>query len=159
MDNLSVDVTSEGRVSLEHALALVFSRQREATHYLIANVKHDVRYYGRTCDEKDANFDHEGFPAKVHHCESSAIDATGTPSLILFWSEHEIATKLPFPLDMKKSVDFAANWLEQVAYGKQPDHDGDNGKGFRVFNEAWGHVLGHWQAFVAIQPVWAMYGK
>lgn len=50
-------------------------------------------------------------------------------------------------------------WLDDTSYGTQPDHDGDNDKGWRIYNEAWGHVAGLWQAFAAIEPVWLMYGK
>jgi hypothetical protein len=80
-------------------------------------------------------------------------------TLIFCWAEHKEAIKLPFKMDSKRATDFTVAWLSEVDYGKQPDHDGDNGKGWRVFNEAWGHVGGYWQAFVAIQPQWAMYGK
>lgn len=50
-------------------------------------------------------------------------------------------------------------WLEAVEYGPEPNHDGDNKKGWRVFNERYSHVSGLWQAFVAIEPVWLEYGK
>lgn len=51
-------------------------------------------------------------------------------------------------------------WQTNTAkYGKEPDHDGDNGKGLRVFNESWSHVGGDYRAFAAIEPAWIMYGK
>src|SRR5690349_24893058 len=43
-------------------------------------------------------------------------------------------------------------WLAEADYGPQPDHDGDNSKGWRIYNEAWGHVDNLWGAIVAIQP-------
>lgn len=79
--------------------------------------------------------------------------------LVFFWTEHKDATKLPFKMDAKRATDFAVAWLSEADYGEEPDHDGDNGKGWRVYNESWGHVNGLWQAFVAVEPVWAMYGK
>lgn len=54
---------------------------------------------------------------------------------------------------------FAKGWLRDVDMGREPDHDGDNGRGFRVFTEAWGKVAGHTYAICAIEPVWACYGK
>ena len=68
-------------------------------------------------------------------------------------------TKLPYPHDAKQIAAVIKGWLDQVKYHRQPDHDGDNGKGFRLYNEAWGHVDKDWQAFLAVSPAWAMYGK
>lgn len=69
------------------------------------------------------------------------------------------STVLPFPLDLNTSISFAWHWLTTSAdYGNEPDHDGDNGKGWRVYNENWGRV-GSFYGFVAIKPAWAMYGK
>lgn len=54
---------------------------------------------------------------------------------------------------------FIEAWLKEADYGSQPDTDGHNSKGWRIFNEGWGHVCGMWQAFVAIEPEWLTYGK
>lgn len=67
--------------------------------------------------------------------------------------------KLPFKLDHIGAADFAARWLVEQNYGREPDHDGDNGKGWRLYNESWGHVGGWSGAFIAVKPAWAMYGK
>ena len=79
--------------------------------------------------------------------------------LIFYWAEHERAAMLPFELDAEAAADFARRWLAEQNYGTEPDHDGDNGKGWRLYNEAWGHIGNEWQAFVAVKPAWAMYGK
>ncbi len=79
--------------------------------------------------------------------------------LIFYWADSDKATQLPYPMTLEQAADFAAGWLDHASYGKQPDHDGDNGKGWRLYNESWGHVDGEWEAFVAVMPVWAMYGK
>ena len=79
--------------------------------------------------------------------------------LILYWTDRDHATKLPRPMSMKRYIEFAIEWLHKQDYGKEPDHDGSNGKGWRVFNESWGHVKSDWGGICAIQPVWAMYGK
>ena len=62
-------------------------------------------------------------------------------------------------LDAEAIWPFADAWLKDTHYGGAPDHDGDNGKGYRIFNEAWGHVCGMYEAFVGIEPAWLMYGK
>ena len=66
---------------------------------------------------------------------------------------------LPFKLDAEGAADFAKRWLAEQCYGQEPDHDGDNGKGWRLYNESWGRVEGYTYGFVAVQPAWAMYGK
>ena len=84
-----------------------------------------------------------------------------THMMVLYWSLSGTkgVTSLPFKMDAKGAADFVSRWLAEQDYGPQPDHDGDNGKGWRLFNETWGHVGGEWQAFVAVRPCWAMYGK
>lgn len=86
-----------------------------------------------------------------------------SPTFVLYWSkpeEHQSALALPYPLKLDEAVALVAGWLrETMPSGPEPDHDGDNGKGWRVFNEAWGHVNGSQYGICAIQPVWAMYGK
>lgn len=79
--------------------------------------------------------------------------------LVLYWGDSPRATKLPFPMSLDEAADFAAGWLKHADYGREPDHDGDNGKGWRLYCEGWGHVDGDHCAFAAVQPVWAMYGK
>lgn len=66
----------------------------------------------------------------------------------------------PFEMDAAGVADFAQRWLNGgAAYGDEPDHDGHNGKGWTIYNEAWGHVDMQYQAFIAVTPTWAMYGK
>lgn len=79
--------------------------------------------------------------------------------LVLFWTDSKWAEKLPYPMDHDALVSFATNWLKNADYGRQPDHDGDNGKGWRIYTGDWGHVNSDWATICAIQPVWAMYGK
>lgn len=87
--------------------------------------------------------------------------------LILYWvkpSHGSPALEMgyvdsPFPLDVEGAAFFASRWLANQDYGPQPDHDGDNSKGWRIYCEGWGMINSEHEAFVAIQPVWAMYGK
>lgn len=79
--------------------------------------------------------------------------------LVLFWYKDESMTSFPAPLDEAGVFSLVNSWLSAQDYGPQPDHDGDNGKGCRVYNEAWGHVASKHGAFVAIEPAWLMYGK
>jgi hypothetical protein len=80
----------------------------------------------------------------------------------LFWhyqDKHDTLLKLPYPMKIPAIVQFATNWISQVEYPQQPDHDGDNGRGWRIYNESWGHVWDYHEGVIAIAPVWAMYGK
>lgn len=81
--------------------------------------------------------------------------------MILYWTKpsRPAAMPVPYPMGVDGAVDFVWNWLKTADYQEEPDHDGDNGRGWRIFNEDWGHVKGEWAATIAIQPCWAMYGK
>ena len=82
--------------------------------------------------------------------------------LILYWTDAETYpdyNPLPAPLSGDHLVGFVKSWLTFVDYGREPDIDGECGKGWTVYNESWGHVAGRWQAFVAIEPTWLLYGK
>lgn len=79
--------------------------------------------------------------------------------LILAWHEAPGFVPLPAALDAEGALVFIKAWLADARYGLQPDHDGDNGRSWRVYNEAWSHVDHCPYAFVAIEPRWAMYGK
>lgn len=50
-------------------------------------------------------------------------------------------------------------WLKQIEYPPEPRHDGDNTKGWRIFNEPWGHVMDSHYGIFAVEPVWMMHGK
>lgn len=84
-------------------------------------------------------------------------------NLTFYWNDPpESAEALPLPYRMvvKSASDFAWHWLESADYGTEPDHDGDDGKGFVITNgDCWGQIDGAWQSIVQIQPCWAMYGK
>jgi len=84
----------------------------------------------------------------------------GNSRMVLMWTEGgKDAVALPFTLDAEGATDFVWRWLEQQDFGAQPDHDGDNGKGWRAYCQGWGHVDNEYQGFVAVNPAWAMYGK
>ena len=80
--------------------------------------------------------------------------------LVFFWYDHEQAVMFPCALTMDRCAEFAHDWLASADYGRQPDHDGDNEKGWRCFTETWGRIqpYGH-PAFVAVEPQWIEYRK
>ncbi len=91
------------------------------------------------------------------HAVGYRIDAE--KGMIFYWSISKNMTPFPFKMDAEGAAHFVLRWLKEADYGQEPDHDGHNGRGWRLYNEDWGHISNEWQAFVAIQPVWAMYGK
>lgn len=89
---------------------------------------------------------------------------TPDKGLVFLWTmglraPEDAAVKLPFKLDAIGGADFARRWLAEQDYGRQPDHDGDNKKGWCVYNEKWARVAGWSGSFVAVKPAWIMYGK
>lgn len=82
--------------------------------------------------------------------------------LLLAWNESAGKDFTPFlvPLTAEDSVDVIRAWLENNKnYGSKPDIDGDCSEGQRIYCEGWGHVDHNHYVFVAIEPMWAMYGK
>jgi hypothetical protein len=100
-----------------------------------------------------------------------------TKGLILLWHEDvfnlqeqgvlpeyacEKSSKLPYAMDWKASADLAWGWLserKENEYQEWCDHDGSDGYGFRVYNEAWGKVAGSDYGILGLIPIWAWYGK
>ena len=142
MDNRQIDVTSQGREALALAMEIIWDNAPggKATHYRVMNLRRQI---GDGLDEKLVE------------------DPDGTPTMILLWHEegNQESSEMAYPHSREQATGFVRGWLGSVEYGPEPDHDGSNGKGWRVFNEYWGHVAGYRYAIVAVQPAWAMYGK
>ena len=82
------------------------------------------------------------------------------PRLILYWHEHPKATMLPAPItEVDVLTGFVKSWLLWIDYGPEPDHDGDNSRGWRVYNEQWARIGDLTYSFVAIEPTWLWHGK
>jgi len=81
-------------------------------------------------------------------------------SLIFYWGTIE-SPAVPFPVrvDSGAAAQIATSWLAEQDYGREPDTDGFAKRGFRIYNEAWGHAGGSYQGFVAVKPAWIVYGK
>ena len=140
MDNFKINVLSESRASFDLAMQLAFTgkwRNKTATGYIIDKVPYTVGW------------------------SSKDPDATLTvPRFVLFWADDDKVIKLPYEMDWKACANLIWPWLEKLEYPPQPGHDGSNGKGFKLYNDAWGHIEPYsWRSFLAIEPEWAWYGK
>lgn len=141
MDNFKLDVVSEGKDTFKFAMSIAMAHHRSASHYAVIEHKADVNEWNKNAKKRK--------------------------TLVLFWTNDDGFKPTPsaFPCEMKGNalVEFVWHWLEDAwekrIHGDEPDHDGSNGNGWRIFNEDWGHVANSHYAFVGIQPVWAMYGK
>jgi hypothetical protein len=133
-DNYHFDIAAEGRKAFELAMKFAFN--------------------------DDGGMDP---PHMEHKARGYRIDPA--KGLIFYWSVDSDGTakngvsKLPYEMKLKAAVEFAWSWLEAQDYPPEPDHDGSNHKGWRVYNEAWNRIGDEWGAFAAIQPEWMMYGK
>jgi hypothetical protein len=130
MDNFQVDVTYEGRAAFDKLLAIVMR------HKAVAYAVHPSL----------------GMVLFWHNDPANPQIVRAGPATVP-------AVPLPYPMDAAATSAFVWGWLETVPRGREPDHDGSNGKGWRVYNEAWGHVGDNHYAIIAVQPAWAMYGK
>ena len=172
-NNFSVRVASEGRGHFEAAVRLAFSGNapgKKATHYLNGLPARKCR----ECFGKGSNSIHLFGQDSVEWKDRKNVDipcrvCNGKPDLlpasamILYWTEpgkHVGAERLPFPITVDGAVNFLWDWLQDVEYEKQPDHDGDNHKGFIVTTgDFWGHCEGAWESILMVTPYWQMYGK
>lgn len=103
-------------------------------------------------------FVHSNYHKATHYFED---DLSG---LVFLWHNDESKKAIPLltPLGWKETADLAWAWLisqPEEKYQDWLDHDGSDGHGFRVYNEAWGHVAGSHYGILAVLPVWAWYGK
>lgn len=148
MDNFHIDVTCEGARTLRLVMDLAFTQHSRVTHYAIRAAEEGEFY-----DLPDGM--EVKFPLSLQIRKRAK-----PPRLVFMWTDGgRDAVKLPFSLDAEGATDFACRWLAEQDYGREPDHDGDNGKGWRAYCEGWGHVDGEYQGFLAITPEYAMYGK
>lgn len=80
--------------------------------------------------------------------------------IILFQYEHDSMTPFPTPMSLDFAATIAYEWVVNANYPKEPDHDGDNKKGWRLYKESWGHIDNYgWQSMCAVEPMWIEYGK
>lgn len=160
MDNQRLEIITEGGVDkIRAALSLIWHGAAPggvATHWKIMRLKEKVSYF---CNEPGKSLQPDDTGRSHSHYSRLVEDPEGHATLIILWHEEQGSQLLPYPLTLDQTAIFIEGWLKNVDYGKEPDHDGDNGKGWRLFTEDWGHVAGHHYAIVGVNPAWAMYGK
>jgi hypothetical protein len=153
MDNARLDITDEGIDSLKRALAIAFSHHSTATHWAVID-NTLVLFWVKPPERCTREWKEREFVKELPAGRTQYIDRSQSYDIK--------AESFVVPIDAERAAANVHDWLTLKGganYGEQPDHDGDNGKGWRVFNESWGHVFGMYQAICAVQPAWAMYGK
>ena len=95
----------------------------------------------------------DGFP-----CHGYTVNDN---KLVLFrYGNGEDIIKFPTPLSVDATANMTFEWVRSTAYPREPDHDGDNEKGWLIWNDSWGQIEGFgYSSFLAIAPMWIMYGK
>lgn len=163
MDNFTIDITAEGEASLKSALEIAFAHNspgKKTTHYKVLNLAETARYYVSEPTEKRAANVEKPVPLCVHHYNDTQEHPNGTQTLILLWAAEPDASKLPYTMSVAQAFELVKGWLSEAGVpGPEPDHDGDNGAGWRIFTGPWGKVAGSSYGIIGIQPAWAMYGK
>lgn len=145
MDNFHIDILAEGEETLLEALVIAFRHNAPggtATHWASL----DTKFEGVEWHERDK-------PGPTR------------PTLVFYWSDPSLkeATEILMYVKPREAATMVIAWMDTLVkkdkFPPQPDHDGSNSRGFRVFCEQWGHVNDNHYAIVAVQPTWAMYGK
>ncbi len=149
MDNRQINIISDKDAHLRAALEIAFAGAAggKVSHYRVAKLKYHTTYWNK---DKDA----------IRHDTvlMEPANNTGTETLILYWHKEKDNIPLPYAMEINATYSFVKGWLDSREVSGEPDHDGDNKKGFRVFNDQWGRVIDSY-SFVGIQFEWAMYGK
>lgn len=185
MDNFHIDIKAEGEENLVRALEIAMSRHSYATHWCDHPTKGMILFWSKPT-ETIKSFTMDRAPKKVDNLLSADKGESGefydSHGTIYIWNpkkdskwgwERALDSYLaqtvpvhPFPYKMKKATDlarFIQGWIGELPderYIDDLDHDGSNGRGFRVYNESWGRLDDcSSYSFVAIQPCWAWYGK
>lgn len=149
-DNYMVDVIGEHREQFELAMRLAFAgHESGATHW--AKTKAGALLFFWAAPDKDSK---------------------------LAWIEE--FGGLPAPMDVETATVFAWDWVKKAKITeREPDHDGDNHRGWRVSttddvdmsgddckyaekrgsHSIWCKPCGMFEGLVAIRPCFAMYGK
>lgn len=126
------------------ALKIVFADNRTATHYL----------------ERKPSFNSIDPPLSKSIDRLKEKQFLVPPRLTLFSHERD-SSELKFPFIVPTTPEMVEplirGWLGRVEYGRQPDHDGDNEKGWYCYQqdpkEYDPSVICH------IEPAWIEYGK
>lgn len=164
-DNFKVEIHSAGKDHFTAAVKLAWTSAPggKATHYVSPVPEH-------VCDKCHGKGNLSAWFSKenevIYPCDLCGRkgEITSKFGIVLLWHEDFVrgvkSTLLPYPLNADAGVDFLWNWINNVEYVDQPDHDGSNGKGFIVTTgDFWGHVEGSHHAFIGVYPNWQMYGK
>lgn len=146
MDNFRFDMTCEGRDRLQDAFRLAWNAAGHGGSKLVAS-HYEIR--------QATSGENPGFLYG---------DPTAKPvRMVFFFSPDPAAlsekTAFPFRMDADGAADFAARWLAEVKYPKEPDHDGDNERGWRLRTDEQGHSGEDLYSIAVVAPVWIMYGK
>lgn len=149
MDNRRLDVMMTGRAHFDAAMKMAFASHSKAVAY---------------CDHPEL-----GLVLLWHDTPKTITEnptwAPGGSTEEWTKTRAEAAkraapvVKLPYPMEVAAACDFVWHWLAAAKRGPQPDHDGYNGEAWRVYFEQWGHVGDCHYSIVAVQAVWACYGK
>jgi hypothetical protein len=140
-DNFRFDVTAwdghyrDGFKMLDYCVKLAFANHSKVERFL----------------------EQPGVLAKVEHGRRFPMWEK-PPRLILMWGG-DAGMPLLMPAGPEVIAPTIREWLGSQDYKNEPDHDGDNSKGWRIYNGPWGHIDDHRYAICAIEPAWLMHGK
>jgi hypothetical protein len=150
MDNFHIEIVARGQEVMARGLEIAFAAHGgKADGWGVVGVD-------PPSDEKKDRYDNRA---------PSLLGVVNVPHYVLTFYSSRPETRFdynsfPVPVDAKDAAKVAFDWLKQKGeYGDQPDHDGDNERGFYLFCNTWGHVLGSHYGIVGVGPAWAMLGK
>jgi len=150
-DNCVISISGQGPDNFSKAMSFFFIHKLHTVKMYAVDPKKGMILYWHMSDIVRAKSCATEFTTHVNSLPTPRTSGGG------------VIQPLPYEMDFEAATHFAWNWLLTPAAGKMrgnvPDHDGDNGPAWLVYNEEWSHVDNDSTALVAIKPIWAMYGK
>lgn len=143
LKHFQLDVTASGREYLTHVLTIAFS---------------DLP--GFSIEANVLRFDHATHVLTEGRQQMTFFRAFGDLRLPSSHTPEQLAgtTAFPAPVRAKAAASMAWDWLQTAEFGHD-ENDGATYHGWRVFNQEHGIVDGHWDAFVAVRPMWIYLSK
>jgi hypothetical protein len=129
LDNFRFDITGEGDISL--AMKIAFSQTHSATGYCIRPAEGEKCHRLILFKTKPDDVDEREGPVEVYR-----------------------AFDFGFDIRAEGAAEIARRFLLKADYPQIAPVSGSSVRGWRLYNEAWGHVDHDWRAFAAIAPTW-----
>ena len=150
-DNFAVHILSSGKENLDTIAKLIIrNRCSSAEYYVSDHLNGIVLFWHKPGGKLKFSIPRLEKPHEL--CTDRRDDSRDTID------SHVM--RLPFLLNQSNVTDFLWCVLQDFTYPQEPDHDGDNEKGFIITTgNEWGQIKDEDYCILQMAPAWIMLGK